>query len=234
MGPKRVQAGAELALNLRPPGCHVNEDTPRGALSTGLRELRRGLQTVETLGLGLARYLLPWAPLRTGASFPSCRPLWAAAGSAATGWAAAVPLGWGLRMVVVEGGGRGGCQGSRPCHFLQILERLCSAENPVNRTAISFSRGWGQKPRRGEMAEGSDLEKDSFWSWDIWQSLWPFQLFYFRPLSTASAGLFLPSPSHTSTSTALPLLSGLALHCSGQTLCPNHPSCASDPSPTFG
>lgn len=46
------------------------------------------------------------------------------------------------------------------------------------------------------MAEGTDLDKDNFWSWDVWQSLWPFQLFYFCPLSTASAGLF-PPPSLT-------------------------------------
>lgn len=66
------------------------------------------------------------------------------------------------------------------------------------------------------MAEGTDLEKENFWSWDVWQNLWPFHLFYFCPLSAASAGLFPSSLTHTSSSSALPLLSGLAPHCSGQ------------------
>lgn len=132
MRAKRVQLGAEPALNLRSLGCHVNEDKPRGAFSTGLRELRRGLQTAETLGLGLAGTHHHVYLTAQGASFPSCRPVVGCRWQGCLWLAAAVHLGWRLGM---DGWwwkevGEKDVREATPAHLLQISVRLSLQETP--------------------------------------------------------------------------------------------------------
>ena len=67
------------------------------------------------------------------------------------------------------------------------------------------------------MAEGADLEKDNFWSLEVWQGLQSFQLFYFCSLFTACPDLLLSPTRPTSTSPLCPPLLGYAL----QLLWPN-------------
>lgn len=185
MRPKRVQAGAELALNLRLPGCHVHEDKPRGGLSTGPREL----QTVETLGLGLARSPPPWAPLRTRGLFPLLQT------SCGLPLAGRLLSAWGGDRMVVEGGGREGCQGSHPCRFLQISVRLCSVGNPVTELLFLSTEGGARSPGGVRWQRVQTWKRTASGLGTFGKACGPFTF-----------SISVPSPPHLQVSSSPPLL----------------------------
>lgn len=126
---------------MRPPGCRVDEDKPRGAFPLVRGSSGGASKQWRPWGWGWPGTHHPAHLSAQGASFPSCRP---AVGCHWLG--SCCPPGVGTEDGGVEGGRREGCQGSHPCHFLQISVRLCSVGNPVTELLFLFTEGGARSP----------------------------------------------------------------------------------------